>query len=236
VIRTVFLCSFSLAALALTAAAQSAGTFADVNRMSGWRSCGACAGKGGHGPTVPFGMKQHVGSPSIDGQAAQFWIRGPKHFGGALWWKPLGARPASSHFTYDLYYYLQSAGAPQALEFDINQSANGRKYIFGTECNIKGTHRWDVWDTAGHRWRPTGAGCGRPSSYAWHHVTIEAERAGAMTHFVAITMDGHKRYINKYYRTRASGGRQLNVAVQLDTDSSGTGYSLWADKISLRYR
>jgi hypothetical protein len=236
-----------LAALALPSFAASNNTaspnataggssFTNIDQLSGWSNCGACAGVGGHGPVVSYSMKQHVGSPSMDGQSAQFWIGSGKKYASALWWKQLGAKPSASHFTYDLYFYLQNPAAAQALEFDMNQSVNGRKYILGTECNIGGSHQWDVWDTAGHRWVPTGIGCSRPSAYAWHHVTIEAERVGAQTHFISFTMDGKKSYANRSFNTFATGAQELNVAVQLDTNGNATPYSMWVDKISLNYR
>lgn len=208
----------------------------NINQLGGWQNCGACAGPGGRGVPVPYSMTQHRSSPSLDGQSAEFWIGGHHPYSSALWWKQLGARPGSAHFVYDLDFYLTNPSAPQALEFDINQSVSGRKYIFGTECNVRGNGQWDVWDTAGHHWVPTGIRCPAPSAYTWHHVTIEVERAGASTHFVAITLDGHKGYVNRYFNTFGSGGAELNVAVQLDTNNTSTNYSLWADNISLTYR
>ena len=78
----------------------------------------------------------------------------------ALWWKQLGANSAVSNFQYDLYFYLKNPSAAQALEFDVNQSLNGYKYIFGTECNLRGTYAgyWRVYDSVTH-WQNTGVAC-----------------------------------------------------------------------------
>jgi hypothetical protein len=211
-------------------------TIWNIDQMGGWANCGACAGPGGNGPVVPYSMTQFRSSPSEDGKSVQFWIGSGKSFGAALWWKQLGAQPNATYFTYDLDFYLDNPGAAQALEFDMNQSVNGRKYIFGTECNILGSHQWDVWDTAGHRWVPTGVGCSQPTAYQWHHVTIEAQRVGAQVKFVAITLDGKKNYINRYYNTYATNAQELNVAVQLDGNRNATSYSMWVDKITLNYK
>ncbi len=213
----------------------SGNAFNDIDQLPGWQNCGACAGPGGHGVPVPYSMTQYRSSPSIDGKSAEFWIGGRHPYSSALWWKQLGARPGASHLVYDLYFYVTNPSAPQALEFDINQSVNGRKYIFGTECSPRGSGQWDVWNTAGHHWVPTGIRCIAPSAYTWHHVTIEVERAGASTHFVAITLDGRKNYVNRYFNTYGSGGAELNVAVQLDTNYASTNYSIWTDRMSLRY-
>jgi hypothetical protein len=180
-------------------------------------------------------MKQDVASPSLDGKSAQFWIGGTTAYASALWWKQLGAQAAASHFTYDVNFYLSDTNAPQALEFDINQSVGGRKYIFGTECDYSGSKQWDIWDSVKH-WIPTGIACPRVSANTWHHVTIEAERSGDQTHFIAITLDGTKHYLNRYQASQTSGASELNVAVQLDSNGHATNYSMWTDKISLNYQ
>lgn len=208
----------------------------NIDQKSGWQSCGACAGQGGNGPVVPYSMTQGRSNPSMDGNAGEFWIGGTTPYASALWWNQLGAQPGASHFIYDLYFYVVNPSAAQALEFDINQSVNGRKYIFGTQCNPRGDGQWDVWDAIAGQWKPTGVGCSAPSAYTWHHVTIEAARSGAQTQFIAITLDGNKHYINRYYGTQSSSVQELNVAVQLDTNYAATNYSMWTDKISLQWQ
>jgi hypothetical protein len=209
-------------------------TISNIDEKTGWADCGACAGRNGSGPTVPYSMTQFLSSPSLDGKGAKFSISGSTPYGAALWWKQLGAQSGSSHFIYNIDFYLTNPAASQALEFDINQSVNGRKFIFGTECDFKGSKQWDVWDSSKH-WVPTGVACPQLAAYTWHHLTIEAERSGTQTHFIAITLDGNKHYINRYQASQSSGVNELNVAVQLDQNGSATGYSMWADKISLTY-
>jgi len=207
-------------------------TYQHVERMTGWQSCDACAGKNGNGPTNPHGMAQGVSSPSMSGASMQFSIGGSTPYSDALWWRQLGARPDTSHFTYDLYFYLKNPSASQALEFDVNQTINGKQYIFGTECNYKGTHTWDVWDESKH-WVSTGVACSVPTAYKWHHLTWEFERAGSQMHFIAVTLDGAKHYVNKYGTTRAKSNPELNVAFQMDGNGSMTDYDVWLDDISL---
>lgn len=215
---------------------QGGKSYDNIDQMTGWANCDSCAGPGGKGKKVPHALTQFRSSPSMDGKSAEFWIGGRNPYSAALWWKQLTPQPSATMLTYDLYFYVNNPNAPQALEFDINQAVKGRKYIFGTECNPRGTHQWDVWNTAAKRWVPSGVGCSPPSAYKWHHVTIEAQRVGAQTKFVSITLDGKKSYLNKYFNTIASGVNELNVAVQLDTNNGSTNYSIWADKLSLQYR
>src|SRR6201999_1170355 len=111
---------------------------------------------------TPRYMHQFIKTPSMTGKSSEYWI-GPKvAYSGALWWKQLGAKSSASHFVYDLYFYIKNPSASQALEFDMNQSVNNRKFIFGTQCDIKDHHDWDVWDTANGRWIKTGIACSAP--------------------------------------------------------------------------
>ena len=208
-------------------------TYQMIHTMSGWQSCGSCAGPGGHGPDTPRYMHQFIATPSMTGKASEYWI-GPKvPYSGALWWKQLGGNSKVSHFIYDLYFYVKNPNAPQALEFDMNQSANSRKFIFGTQCDIKGHHDWDVWDTANSKWIKTGIACSAPPAYTWNHVVLEFSRSGSQATFVSVTLNGKKSYINKTFNTFGVNASELNTAVQLDGNSTDTAYSMWVDKMQV---
>jgi hypothetical protein len=215
-----------------TAPPSGSTSYANIDQMSGWQNCGACAGAGGNGPTVPFSETQNVSSPSIDGKAAHFWIGGKTPYGDALWWKQLGANANVSHFIYDTYFYYTNASAPQALEFDGNQSVGGKKYIFGHQCNVA-AKQWDVWNTAGKAWVHTGIACSAPPTYTWNHLVLEYERVNGQTHFIAVTLNGNKSYINRYYNVIASSASELNVAFQMDENNKATNYDVWLDKVNL---
>ncbi len=211
---------------------SGAATYSNIDQMSGWSNCGACAGSGGNGPTVPYSMTQNVSSPSMDGRAAHFWIGGSTPYGDALWWKQLGGNAGASHFRYDLYFYYTNASAPQALEFDGNQSVGGRKYIFGTQCNVA-AKQWDVWNTSGAYWMHTGVTCTAPPTYKWNHLVWEFERVNGQTHFIAVTLNGNKYYINRYGGSKSSSVSELNVAFQMDLNSTALDYDVWLDKVTL---
>lgn len=213
-------------------APSNATYYTNIDQMGGWQSCGACSGAGGTGATVPFTLTQNTSSPSIDGASANFWIGGNTPYASALWWEQLGANPNASHFVYDLYFYYINPNAPQALEFDVNQSVNGLKYIFGTQCNIA-ANQWDVWNTAGATWVHTGAPCSAPPTYTWNHLTWEFERVGGQTYFVSVTLNGNTYYINRYYNAEPMNANELNVAFQMDQNYAGANYNVWLDKVSL---
>lgn len=217
-----------------TSSTSSGTAYTNIDQMTGWNSCTKCAGKDGSGPTATYSMT-HVSSPSKDGKAAQFSIGGSSSYANALWWKQLKAQGSAHHFVYDLYFYLKSPNYAQALEFDVNQAVNGKKYIFGTECNIKGSGTWRVW-SASTSWQSTGIPCGRPSAYTWHHLTWEFQRTSdGHVKFISVTLDGKKSYVNRAYSPKSSSVSELNVAVQLDGDKNMDDYKMWTDKMKLTY-
>ncbi len=217
------LCAASTLSLAGTT------TYNMVQSRSGWQTCDSCAGSG----PVQHSMTQHISNPSLTGNSTQYWLGGNSPYHNAIWWKQLGANPGASHFTYDLYFYLTAPGAAQALEFDMNQSVNGRKYIFGTECNIRGGGHWDVWDTAGGKWVNTGIGCSTPPAYKWNHLVLEFQRVGNQTKFISVSLNGHLSYINRSFNTYGVNASELNAAVQLDGDYNQQNYSMWVDKMTV---
>ncbi len=207
-----------------------------IEHTSGWESCTVCAGPGGNGSAVPYSITQGVSSPSMDGNSTHFWLGGSTPYSSALWWKQLGANNNASNFVYDLYFYMSSPNYSQALEFDVNQSVGGHKYIFGTQCNYRGTGQWDVWDGTGVTWRATGVACPVPAAYQWHHLVWEFSRDNSgHANFIAVTLDGAKQYINRTYSMGPSAVNEINVAFQMDGDYAEHAYDAWLDQVKLSY-
>ena len=172
----------------------------------------------------------------MDGNSRRFSVGGSTKYANALWWKQLGPNAGASHFVYDLYYYTKTPSAPQALEFDVNQSRNGKKFIFGTECDFNGTHTWHVYDPYNHAWKSTSIACTRPKAYTWNHVVLEFNRTTTgKTGFVTVTINGSKHYFSRSYAPRSSGASEINVAFQEDLNGSATDYTVWLDKVKLTY-
>lgn len=208
----------------------------NVEAMPGWGSCTVCAGIGANGPSASYSTRQGVAAPSLNGKSMQFNIAGRTPFSDAIWWKELTPNTKAVHFQYDLDFYLTAPQNAEALEFDVNQTANGRRFVFGTQCGVNYDHQWDVWDTAGGHWKPTGIPCAMPAAFKWHHLTWEFYRDANYIHFVAITLDGVKHYVNVTYASRGwSGGAEVNVAFQMDGDSKMHSYSAWLNNVTLKY-
>jgi hypothetical protein len=216
-------------------------TVYDIQSQGGWGDCTVCAGANGSGPSADYSMDQWQGSPSLDGKSTKFSIWGGHPYADVLWWKSLtsqGQNLDAHHFIYDTYFYLNNSGAVQSLEFDINQFVNGHSLIFGTQCNVLDGNSWDIWDNQGSRWVSTGVWCGAPSAYTWHHVTVEVERAsdgGDWLHYVAITLDGDKHYIDRWYPPASTDWRGVTVNFQMDGNWQEASYSVWLDKLTFSY-
>jgi len=205
----------------------------NIQSMHGWQSCSVCAGARGAGAPASHYLQQGVSSPSLSGHSARAHLSATKPFAGALWWKQLGAKDARAHFIYNLFFYLKTPRASQALEFDVNQSNGRKKFIFGTQCNIAAGGVWDVYDPAGHAWRSTGVHCGI-SAFKWHHLTWEVFRDSSRVHYVSVTLDGAKHFINRSYNARSSSVHEINVAFQMDATRSHPAYDTWLDSMSLK--
>lgn len=227
------LVGFALVGLTVLSGTAFAGTrtYSNVQKTK-WSSCTHCAGAGGNGPGGTISQALYIKSPSMTGAASSFYLKAASAYGDALWWKQLGANSGATHFKYDLYFYIKNPSASQALEFDVNQSLGGHKYIFGTECSIKSTGTWHVWSSA-KKWQNTGIPCHAPAAYKWHHLTEQFQRVNGQVKFVSITLDGSTHYVNRAYAPQGSGVKELNVAFQMDGNSSRTAYNVWLDKVTL---
>ena len=228
------LCCLLLLLLSSYAAAQN--HYTNIESMHGWQSCTVCAGQGGHGPAATYGMQQYQRSPSLNGNSTRFYIGGRIPYSDALLWKQLGGNASAHNFTYDLWFYMTDPAAPQALEFDVNQSVNGVKYVFSTECDTGYGHTWRVWDTKNWKWINTWVSCTAPSSYRWHHLVLQFQRASnGDERYISETLDGNTHYFNVAVRPRPQNAWEINVAFQMDGNYRQQSYSVWLNKVNLTY-
>jgi hypothetical protein len=223
---------FVLSAASVRSNAQTVKS--QIQRMTGWQSCDACAGSGGSGPSATETTASGIKTPSLSGNSRVFSISSSTAYADALWWKQLGAANSATNLRYDLDFYITLPQNSQALEFDNNQANGKLRWIFGTQCNIGGGH-WDVWANAAGNWKSTGISCKAPTAYKWHHLTWEFKRNGSYVTYVAFTYDGVKHYVNRSYPARKSGVNELNVAFQMDLKGNHQAYKTWLDNVKLTY-
>ena len=211
-----------------------AATIGQIQIQGGWDNCDVCAGQGGNGPSTSHAMVQGISSPSLSGAAARFDLGGTP-WGAALWWHELGSHDDAQNLRYDLDFYIDSTSSAQALEFDVNQTVGGSKYIFGTECDFRGSGAWRVWNGPAHTWSSTGVGCPVPQTNTWHHVRWEFQRSGGQAHFIAVTLDGNRQDVGQSFDGIGASGSGLDVAFQADLNAAGGSESVWLDNVGLSW-
>jgi len=232
--KSMFILAAALFLLAATSLRSSAHTVkSQIQRMSGWQSCVACAGQNAAGPGASI-YTALAGSPTLSGVSRVFSIASGNPYADSLWWKQLGAANGATNLVYDVYFYLKAPQNAQALEFDSNQANGSLRWIFGTECNIVAGH-WDVWGNASGNWMNTGIPCKMPAAFQWHHLTWQFKRNGGWVTYISFTLDGVTHYVNRSYPARRSGVNELNVAMQLDMRVNHAAFQEWVDNVSLKY-
>ena len=216
---------------------SNATVFTQIEDKTGWGSCTVCAGAGGNGPVAGFSQEQFQSSPSLDGSSSKFSIWGSTPYSDALWWKDLTPNDNATHYQYDLDFYITQPQYSQALEFDVNvvNGNTGTYFIFGTQCDLIGVNQFDVWDTAGNTWVHTGIPCNPPAANVWHLLTWEFYHDTSQAHFVAVTLDGVKHYVNMAFWGKPGGSSSVGVAFQMDGDFAQHAYSVWLDNVTLSY-
>jgi hypothetical protein len=133
-----------------------------------------------------------------------------------------------------LDFYIDDASAPEALEFDVNQSYGGVRYTWGSECSFKNTHKWDVWNPQAEAWAPTSAPCTQMTSMQWHHLQWQFERINNQVHYISLTVDNTSYPIDIYLNPQPNWNMEdFDIAFQMDGDYKQTPYNVWLDNVTL---
>lgn len=220
---------------------SSAKYFSNIDEMSGWIACSACAQSG---TASSYWFKQGVGSPSVDGSSMETYIKGSygtwaddlfvRKFGDQTWARHI---EFSMNFLWNAAQTKQSNGSyvVQAIEFDARMLIGDFKYLFGTQCNY-GYGTWDIWSNTGFSWQHTSIPCQKWGPNSWHKVTwyFTIDDTNKYLHYVALQVDGVQYSVN---RTMAAGSVPYNkeflIQFEQDTDQNGDPWYLWADKIQV---
>jgi hypothetical protein len=222
--------------------AQSTTTISSIQAMPGWQSCSATfpPGSGRDGQICAAGlgtavstMTEAQNSPAMDGKSAKFTMGGPTPYSNVLYFNPVAGGNSVSHFTYDLYFYIDNPDAPQALEFDLNQTFGGTRWVWGSECNFKGTGKWDIWDDI-NGWTPTSVDCVPFQANSWIHLVWAVERVGNQVHYISLTVGDQTYAIDKYFDAQPNWTlEEIDTAFQMDGNFEQQPYNVWLDEVSL---
>jgi hypothetical protein len=210
----------------------------NIQNIPDWISCGAvlttgttcAAGLGVAASTLAFNQS----TPSLDGSAAKFSLAGSHDYSNELYWIPLGGGNSVSHFTYDLWFYVDPGNAPQSLEFDVNQTFGGTRWTWGTQCDFNQTHRWDIWDPLHEVWMPTSVPCDHFNSNTWIHLVWNFERVGNQVHYINLSVADNNHDVDTYYSAQPNWYQEeIDVAFQMDGNYEQQPYNVWLDEVNL---
>jgi hypothetical protein len=219
-------------AMAFTASAQT--TFSNIQAMSGWTACTACAQAGANANYV---FQQGIKSPSMSGHALLEGIHGGTPFSHVLAYKNLGkTSSAITKFVQDAYLLLDKPQNANGFSMAGHQTINGKHYRFSTQCSFnKGI--WSVWNTKAGKWQATNVACVRPPANTWTHIVLETERTpDSREHFLTISVNGKKSYINQYVYPELQSGSNIGVHLEVDGNSKEAPYNGYWDKVNFTVR
>jgi hypothetical protein len=228
--------------LNLTVTTQPQTTISNIQSLPGWQSCSALfpPGSGRDGQICAAGlgtaqstMTQNQSTPSMDGQSAQFSMSGPTAYSNMLYFNALAGGNNVGHFIYDLYFYIDNPTASQALEFDINQTFGGNRWVWGSECNFNGSGKWDIWDDV-NGWQPTIYDCNPFPGNTWIHLVWNIERIGNQVHYISLSVGDQTYNVDTYYSNQSHWTlEEIDVAFQMDGNYKQEPYNVWLDKVQL---
>jgi hypothetical protein len=223
----------------------------DGGVTAGWGDCGTrtCAG-GQNDATVSFSFNQ---SPSRDSGSIRLDTSGGPWADGLFFYNT-GAHNSMTNFVWDFYFQLSSSTTNDAaaIEFDLFQSINGTRWMFGTQCNYS-TGNWQAWNDVSQQWvdaipntatdgSPSGTAisCSKFSTGTWHHAQFFFQRGHFGTSqmepnmrilYGNVTIDGVTTQWNITAPSKSTTwSDSMGIQQQLDINSaSSVTISEWAD-------
>jgi hypothetical protein len=172
----------------------------------------------------------------MDGKSAKFTMGGPNGYSNELYFNAVAGGDNVSHFTYDLYFYIDNPSAPQALEFDLNQTFGGYRWVWGSECNFKGDTppAWDIWDDEAGLWRQTNVPCNTFPANTWIHLIWQFERVGNQVHYISLQVGDQTYNVDTYYNNQTDWTlEEIDTAFQMDLQQPPISYNVWLDQVNL---
>ncbi|MDT8068782.1 MAG: Ig-like domain-containing protein [Terriglobia bacterium] len=216
-------------------------TFTRIEEQSDWQTCGNCGNTGATGATATYSMTRGISSPSLDGSSSSFSIGGSYTYKNAYWYigdSPGPTKPVQ-YLRYEFYLYVPGkyVNAPQAIEFECQQKANGYVYNFAWQANYAG-NQWRIFDYVLRRWDSTGISLTRFSGDKWHHIIAEYHTDGTSVVHDALTIDGVRHVVGIKHPGKYVGGTShyLTNAFQLDLNGSATPYKVYVDGMKVSYK
>ncbi len=215
--------------------------FNNVDQMSGWTKCSACANKV---PADSYWFKQWVGSPSLDGASMETYIKGHygawaddlfvKRFGDQTWARHI---ELTMNFLWNAPKTKQGNGAwvVQGMEFDSRMLIGDFKYLFGTQCDYaRGI--WDIWNNTKYYWQHTAIPCQKWGPNSWHKITwyFTLDNTTKYLHYAALRVDGVDYKVDAWLPAGSVPyNKEFLIQFEQDTDLNGDPWYMWVDRVQV---
>ncbi|HWY67158.1 MAG TPA: hypothetical protein VNX88_00760 [Terriglobales bacterium] len=207
-----------------------------IQNQKGWQTCGGCGNEGGTGPGPVYDVTQGLASPALSGSSADFWITGGPAYSGGYYFieQPTVPNPVSYlRYEFDLYIPAQYASAPQALEFECQQNANGYTYNYAWQADYA-SKTWRVFNYTTKHWEATSVAFQPFAPDTWHHIIAMYHASGTQVIHDSITVDGVTYPVNITHSALFTGnGLELTNAFQVDLDGSSSPYHVYVDNMTV---
>ncbi len=213
----------------------------NVEDSTKWLTCGACGNSGGTGSVAAYSFTIGMPAPSEDGSSTQFAIAPSVPFTNAYFYQ---LHTAITHqitaltYAFDLYIPVGMENAPQAIEFECQQTLDGWVYNFAWQADYA-SNQWRIFDFSLKRWDSTPLNLTRFTPGTWHHIVAEYHN-DTTAHTVihdALTIDGTRFPVNITHNAFLSGGsNQFSNAFQLDSNSTPAAYNVSVDQMTITYQ
>jgi hypothetical protein len=214
----------------------------NVQDSTSWLTCGACGNNGGTGPVATFAFTPGIATPSESGRATNFSIAANVAFTNAYWYRQqpvINSQINALTYQFDLYIPNGMQTAPQAIEFECQQTVGGWVYNFAWQAEYHGGV-WRTFDYGLQQWQSANVAFTPFTPGAWHHILVEYHN-DTTSHTVfhdAITVDGVRTVVGITHNAFFSGAtkNQFTNAFQLDSNSTATPYNVYVDKMRITYQ
>jgi len=158
------------------------------------------------------------------------------------WFWELGADSTKGDYLYETRLMLPTivdCNASQAVELDIEQRiatpTPGTVTIYNTGFQFDfAENQLRIWNRSpvNHGWLSISVLCPRWSAGVWHSVALKTHRDLSNVHYDYVIVDGAKIPIMASFPAiLASKTECMNIAHQLDANSTGTAYTLYIDAV-----
>ena len=207
---------------------------ASLQSQPGLQTCGGCGNVGGTGQGPDYHLTQGISNPSLSGSAADFYVNGGPAYTGGYYFidQPTFANPVTYlRYEFDLYVPAQFVDAPQALEFECQQTTNGDTYNFAWQADYA-SNSWRVFNYTTKEWEGTGIPLQRFTPNTWHHISALFHAAGTQAIHDSLTVDGQTVNANISHQATHTGTRlEFSAGFQVDLNAASTPYHVYVDNL-----